>query len=122
MDWIGVRLTVQDPTMLRVNLTPDKTHAMLELLELLASEPVIAVSKLQHACGILGWLSSIIPVARPWMGMLYAVLMQAKQSSTSKRSTTRARKGQCFRKQLVHAVQWLRCLLQGKVEDQALRH
>ena len=119
--WIGVRMVLEHATVLRVTLTPDKTAKLRMLLQELVSRPVVSVQKLQLACCVLGWLSSIIPICRPWMCMLYGTLTQAKNYVPAK-ETTRIRKGLCFRKQLEHAVHWLQCLLESKSQDATLRH
>ena len=121
VNWIGVTLHFVTCDLLQVMLTHEKTAALRAALEELVANPVVSLTKLQNACGVLGWLSSIIPIARPWMGMLYAALAQAKQY-TPRRPSTRQRKGLCFRKQLSHAVRWLQYLLGKKSESQTLRH
>ena len=97
VNWIGVTLHFVTCDLLQVMLTHEKTAALRAALEELVANPVVSLTKLQNACGVLGWLSSIIPIARPWMGMLYAALAQAKQY-TPRRPSTRQRKGLVFPK------------------------
>ena len=63
---------------------------------------------LQHAVGILGWLSSVVPIARPWLSMLWAALTQQRNPV---RQSTRHRKGLVFVKQVEHAIRWLSALV-----------
>ena len=105
-DWIGVQLCVlgQVPTHLEVTLSEDKTAKLVEALYSLLTGPVIPIATLRNAVGVLGWLSGIIPEARPWLSMLWAALTEGSQRSSvgPKRNTTRLRKGLLFRKQVEH--------------------
>ena len=68
VDWIGVRLKLprDQVWVLEVTLSEAKTRKLLDLLEeLLQVKGMVATAKLEHAAGVLGWVSSIIPVARP---------------------------------------------------------
>lgn len=112
LSWIGVDLILSGKFQdLIVKLSEEKSMKLRHTLEELVVRPVIPLRKLQHAAGVLGWLSSIIPVARPWVAMLWGAFQQAL-SNTPKRETTRSRKGLAFRKQVEHAVNWLLTLLE----------
>ena len=73
---------------------------------------MMSVATLQHAAGLLGWVTSAIPCARPWMGMVWAALLQAKETGP-KRESTRVRKGLVFVKQVEHALLWISHLVQS---------
>ena len=60
-----------------IQLSDEKSTKLSEVLDELLSSSVIPVSKLQYAAGVLGWLSSIVPAARPWMSMIWGALQQA---------------------------------------------
>ena len=118
VDWIGVSLSLERfyhndsdwGEVLHVALSEDKTSKLLEILSSLVEKPLIPIKQLQHAAGLLGWMSSIIPLARPWMSMVWAALQQAVRRD--QQGSTRRRKGLAFRKQVDHAVRGLRALLQ----------
>lgn len=78
VEWIGVSLKLERRwnsnqdwgESLHVQLSEEKTAKLKETLDSLLAQPVIPVKTLQYAAGVLGWLSSIVPIARPWMSML----------------------------------------------------
>ena len=85
IDWIGVNLKLQRHwssdddwgEVVLIQLSDEKSTKLSEVLDELLSSSVIPVSKLQYAAGVLGWLSSIVPAARPWMSMIWGALQQA---------------------------------------------
>ena len=110
--WIGFELKV-DSDWFTVRLAEEKKVKLLQLLnELLEAKGMMSVATLQHAAGLLGWVTSAIPCARPWMGMIWAALMQAKETGP-RRETTRVRKGLVFVKQVEHALLWISHLVQS---------
>ena len=108
--WIGFELNVSRDHF-TVRLSSEKRDKLLGILkDLQDSKGMMAVSKLQHAAGLLGWVTSAIPAARPWMGMIWAALLQAKDPV---RETTRVRKGLIFVRQVEHALRWITTLVQS---------
>ena len=101
---------------IRVPLSAEKTETLNSTLQ----SPMIPVRTLQYAAGVLGWLSSIAPAARPWMAMIWAAFQQALERTPAK-SPIRARKGLAFRKQIVHAVRGLQALLDVHLQTQTLK-
>lgn len=110
LTWTGFELNVfQDP--FAVRLAAAKRDKLLNILkELQESKGMMSISKLQHAAGLLGWVTSAKPSARPWMGMLWAALLQAKDPV---RETTRVRKGLIFVRQVNHALRWITTLVRS---------
>lgn len=118
LDWIGVQLAMHKDEndwkqLLVVSLSEAKTTKLHEVLSSLMEKSVFPISQLQYAVGVLGWLSSIIPIARPWLSMLWAALSQALTRVPVKVST-RVRKGLVFRKQIQHATHCLLALLKAR--------
>ena len=76
----------------------------------------MATKRLEHLCGILSWVSHLIPLARPWTSQLWAAVAMSKERMASgpKRAETRRRKGLTFVRQVSHPIRWLRELLQVK--------
>ena len=110
--WIGFELKVESDWF-TVRLAEEKKEKLLSLLhELLEAKGMMSVATLQHAAGLLGWVTSAIPCARPWMGMVWAALLQAKETGP-KRESTRVRKGLVFVKQVEHALLWISHLVQS---------
>ena len=119
LQWIGFHFEIGGPEGkdLTVQLTEQKRSKLQQVFEdILKSKGVVAVQKLQYAVGVLGWLTSAVPVARPWMAMLWAALTKHRDPV---RSTTRVRKGLIFLKQVDNAIRWLGALLHP-VPDQPL--
>lgn len=112
------------PRTWKVTLSEDKTAKLVEALNSLLTGPVIPIATLRYAVGVLGWLSGIIPEARPWLSMLWAALTEGSQRSSvgPKRNTTRLRKGLLFRKQVEHATNWLLKIVECKTSACSLRH
>ena len=111
LQWIGFQLSIvdDDAASLQVELAPAKVQKLLDTFnELEARRGVVPLQLLQYAVGVLGWLSSAIPLSRPWLAMLWAVITQQKEPA---KETTRRRKGLVFVKQINNAVKWLKALL-----------
>lgn len=108
--WIGFQLELVGPENrdLRVVLTEQKQQRLMEVFDnILACKGVIPLHLLQYAVGVLGWVTSAIPAARPWLAMVWAAI-------TKRQDPTRRRKGLVFVKQVVNAIRWLHCLVQGE--------
>ena len=75
---------------------------------------MVATAKLEHAAGVLGWVSSIIPVARPWLAAIWAATHHSGQSAPI-RPGARERKHLVFGKQFRHTLRWLEALLKATV-------
>ena len=63
---------------------------------------------LEHAVGILDWVTSAIPGARPWLAMLWAAILRKRDPT---KQSTRVRKGLVFVRQVEVATTWLRQLV-----------
>ena len=111
LQWIGFQLTVTGPDSLdmQVELAESKKQKLLDVFEQLEqNHGMIPLHLVQYAVGVLGWLSSAIPAARPWMAMLWAALTSVREPT---KATTRRRKGLIFAKQVANALRWLKALL-----------
>ena len=81
LQWIGFKFTIQGEwdDELRVQLADSKKEKLLEVFaEVEAYRGMVPLYLLQYAVGVLGWLSSAVPVARPWMAMIWAAITQAR--------------------------------------------
>lgn len=112
IDWIGFNLDVKSTGLawtITVRLMESKLQKLKEVIEeLRASKGLVSLQKLQLAVGILGWVTSAMPMARPFVAMLWAAITQQRAPS---RATTRVRKGLVFVKQVDQALRWLQSLL-----------
>lgn len=111
IQWIGFQLSLVGPSRrdLLVELAPSKRDKLMSTLqELDACRGMVPIHLLQYAVGVLGWLSSAIPLARPWLAMLWAAITQVRDPV---RNSTRRRKGLVFVKQVNNAITWLKALL-----------
>lgn len=111
LQWIGFQLSIlqDEARSLQVELAPAKATKLLTTFEELeACRGMVPLQLLQYAVGVLGWLSSAIPMSRPWLAMLWAVITQQKDPV---KQTTRRRKGLVFVKQINNALRWLKALL-----------
>ena len=60
---------------LYVELMDNKRDKLLSTFaELEKCKGMVPLQLLQYAVGVLGWLSSAIPISRPWLAMLWAVI------------------------------------------------
>ncbi len=72
--WIGFNLSLSghqngDVT---VQLTDEKRQKLMEVFDqLLQSKGVLPLKLLQLAIGVIGWASSVMPMSRPWLAMLW---------------------------------------------------
>ena len=109
--WIGFELQLLDDPLpaLRVQLPEAKRQRMKELFaEIRQYKGVFPLKLLQNTVGILGWLSSVVPLVRPWMAVLWAAI---SSHQLPKRDSTRKRKGLIFVKQVEKALKWLEALV-----------
>ena len=116
VEWIGVALHLEGERFenLRVSLTPEKTQRLFELFQEIfeaGRNGMISTRRLSQAAGIMGWVSNLVPVARPWTAALWGALTTASQEGASIRSTTRRRKGLTFWKQVSWAITGLHAML-----------
>ena len=112
IDWVGFNLTVCNDAgkwNITVKLMQHKYLKLKQVVESLAAQKgMLPMSKLQLAVGILGWITSAMPMARPFVAMLWAAITQQKRPT---HSSTRVRKGLIFVKQVDQALRWLQSLL-----------
>ena len=97
LQWIGFTLTLEGPQCkdLRVELTAAKKEKLLAVLqEIQQCRGVIPVSLLQHSSGILGRVKSAIPLARPWLAMIWAAIAQKQEPQETNHQTSQ-RVGVC---------------------------
>ncbi len=121
VDWIGFSLAFVGPFFrdFSVTLPQDKLTKLLDTFQELSafrSRGMIPLALLSQAAGVLSWVSNVIPLARPWTGMLWAALTQAR--TLPSKSSTRLRKGLVFVKQVRHAVSWLEALVQATISGE----
>ena len=111
LQWIGFQLQLHGLGNgdLTVTLTESKRQKLLDAFHQIEQCKGMIHSKLlQYVVGVLGWVSSVIPIARPWLAMLWAALTQKSEPT---RLSTRQRKGLIFVKQVEHALKWLSTLV-----------
>ena len=102
---------------LPVSMTEAKRRKLLQLFsEIQSYKGVLPLKLLQTTTGILGWISSVVPLSRPYLAMLWAAIVQHRQAPL--KSTTRVRKGLIFVKQVEHALTWLGQLTREMQLDQ----
>lgn len=117
--WIGVSLSIEGDSSrnLRASLPPDKTQKILDALcEIQSFKGTIPTKTLERLCGLLAWVSNLIPCCRPWVAQLWAAVELSKTRSAvaPAQETTRVRKGLTFVKQIAHAVTWLTRMVEAK--------
>ena len=121
VDWIGFSVAFVGPFYrdFSVTLPQDKLSKLLDTFQELSSfrkRGMIPLPLLSQAAGVLSWVSNVIPLARPWTGMLWAALTQAR--SVPAKATTRLRKGLVFVKQVQHAVTWLEAMVRATMSGE----
>eukprot|EP00435_Cladocopium_sp_Y103_P027100 s2345_g6.t1 len=104
VQWIGFCMQLERDCM-TAQLSEDKLAKLKAALdELLACKGVIPVHQLRSVAGLLGWLTSIVKIARPWVGMLWGNVAES-ESRTPR--TARVRKNLVFVKQVHMALRTL---------------
>ena len=84
VQWIGFELQLHGKQNcdLTVRLTDSKRKKLLDTLEEIGKHKgVFPLKLLQYAVGVLGWVSSVVPLARPWLAMLWAAITQHRAPS-----------------------------------------
>ena len=112
LQWIGFELVLSGKANadLVVRMTQAKRHRLMELFaEIRSYKGVLPLKLLETATGILGWISSVMPLARPYLAMLWAVIVQQRRPLPRK-ANARERKGLVFVRQVDHAISWLETL------------
>ena len=110
VSWIGFQLQLQDSTFV-ATLAPDKLKKLQGLLqELRAYKGMLPLAKLRTLAGVLGWLTSIIIFARPWVSVIWGAITEAEQRQPK---NVRQRKNLVFTKQVQLALQVLQRLAEG---------
>lgn len=71
---------------------------------------MLPLAKLRTLAGVLGWLTSIIIFARPWVSMIWGAITEAEQRQPK---NVRQRKNLVFTKQVQLALQVLQRLAEG---------
>ena len=118
--WIGYEISLAGKAMgdVTVRMAENKRVKLHETFEqLLAYRGMMPLRLLQQATGVLGWASSILMAARPWLSMLYAASTQHQRTEPI-RHRARERKGLVFVRQVDNALRWLSAMVQ---EVDALR-
>lgn len=118
IDWIGFSVQLsnepyQQQIVIRL-MEAKRVKLQTVIDDMLKSQGMVPLAKLQLAAGILGWVTSAMPLARPFVAMLWAAIM--KQSKPVQ-ATTRVRKGLVFVKQVRQALVWLSALMNRFEED-----
>ena len=109
LNWIGFSLELCGPQGLDLLVADAKKAKLLDTLEELRScRGVMPIRLLRYAVGVLGWLSSAVPAARPWLSMIWAAITGAREPV---KESTRRRKGLIFVRQVDNALRWLHALL-----------
>ncbi|CAE7281168.1 Kcnh1, partial [Symbiodinium necroappetens] len=102
--WIGFEILLHQPKPgdMMVQLTQAKRDKLLSVFDQIAQyKGVFPLKLLQYAAGVLGWVSSVMPLARPYLAMIWAAITQHR---TPMRDTTRIRKGLVFIRQVEGAL------------------
>ncbi|CAK9112875.1 unnamed protein product [Durusdinium trenchii] len=118
VDWIGFSFSLQSAGQerrLSVQLMKAKQAKLVQVLnDLLQCKGVLPLKSLQLAVGILGWVTSALPLARPFVAMIWAAILQQRKPVYS---STRVRKGLIFCRQVEHALTWLKALVSACTPD-----
>ena len=110
VSWIGFQLHLEGDTFV-ATLATDKLQKLQRLLqELLQLKGMLPLAKLRTLAGVLGWLTSIIVFARPWVSMIWGAITEAESRQPVK---ARQRKNLVFKKQVQLALQVVFRLSQG---------
>eukprot|EP00435_Cladocopium_sp_Y103_P028266 s2421_g7.t1 len=101
VEWIGFQLALEDNCLV-AQLSPAKLQKLADALDsLLDCKGVIPVAQLRSTAGMLGWLTSIVRLARPWVGMLWGCIAECEARVVKQ---ARVRKNLVFVKQVRHAL------------------
>eukprot|EP00435_Cladocopium_sp_Y103_P060961 s1539_g22.t1 len=104
VQWIGFCMTLARGCM-TARLAEDKLVKLQAALEeLLAHKGVVPVQQLRAVAGLLGWLTSIVKIARPWVGMLWGSVAECEARAPRQ---ARVRKNLVFMKQVHTALRTL---------------
>ena len=109
VQWIGFQLQLKDGCIV-AQLSQEKLEKLQRALEeLLQHKGVVPVQLLRSMAGLLGWLTSIVKLARPWVGMIWGCVTEC-ESRVPKRA--RERKNLVFMKQVQLALSTLHRMTQ----------
>lgn len=79
------------------------------LVELMSAQGMLPAHQLRPTAGLLGWLTSIVRLARPWVGVLWGAITEAETRTVVR---ARNRKNLVFLKQVHMALRTLRRMLE----------
>lgn len=109
VQWIGFQLQLKDGCLV-AQLSPEKLEKLQRALEeLLQYKGVVPVQLLRSMAGLLGWLTSIVKLARPWVGMIWGCVTECEARVTKR---ARERKNLVFMKQVYLALSTLHRMTQ----------
>ena len=70
---------------------------------------MISAGEAASIIGKISWVASLIPIARPWVGQMYAALVDSRREPI--KGSTRKRPNFMFVRRFSHSVKWLRALV-----------
>ena len=110
VSWIGFELQLKHDTMV-ASLAQEKLQKLQVMLgKLVAYKGMLPVAELRTLAGVLGWLTSIISLARPWASMIWGAITETEQRNPK---SARKRKNLVFVKQVLPALRVLQRLAAG---------
>ena len=115
--WIGFEISLHQPQSgdMMVQLTQAKRDKLLSVFDQIAQHKgVFPLKLLQYTAGVLGRVSSVMSLARPYSAMIWAAITQHR---TPMRDTTRIRKGLVFIGQVEGGLRWLHALTSATSTD-----
>ena len=102
--WIGFQLDLHEDTLV-AQLAPEKLTKLRKTLEELRQKKgMIPLNQLRSLAGLLGWVTSIIAFARPWVSMVWGAVTEAEARMPKQ---ARQRKNLVFTKQVSQALEVL---------------
>ena len=107
--WIGALIKAcHDTKAIKVTIPADKVAELVQKIDTMLAKPVVGRKQLQSLAGALSFVAGIVPLMRPFLGALWAVLATMNDGSNFRtRNVVHTRR-------IRHALEWIRAVLEGK--------
>ena len=103
--WIGAEMRIlQEDRAVSITIPADKVSEVVERITKIMARPVVGKKQLQSLAGALSFFASVVPLMRPFLGGIWAVLATDDGPS-------RARK-LVHTKRIAHSMEWILALLE----------
>ena len=91
-----------------MTIPADKVAELVQKIDTILAKPVVGRKQLQSLAGALSFVAGIVPLMRPFLGALWAVLATTNDGSNFRtRNVVHTRR-------IRHALEWIRAVLEGK--------